>query len=286
MNRLIATVLINFFCLQSLLGTYSLDLGGSSDYFRGLPEGSWNGNNGLTLSANSGFCVYDTIGLQVGGSYGLYNGEGRENVRFASRTRVQQIGFVTAGAYRAFGNVNAGVVYDRLMTSRFSIFDVSPSLDQIRFQVGYALCNDEVGIWGTHHLATSHHRPLGLPLSFRAIDQLSLFWSHFYQGGAKTTVWVGMPYGNSLMFSKGKAGNVIVGFSFRALLIDRLFFDGYGSYMAPKDTHRLKRHRNYGASLSFGLTYCFNDGDCSSYNPPYMSLANHSNFFVDTNYNQ
>lgn len=285
MSRRIATVFIIFFWIPSLFGEWGLDVGASYDSFRGIPDGSWNGNTGATLSANVSLDLSNSIGLQFGGSYGAYNWDGRGNVVFKNPNQMQQIGFVTAGAFRGFGNLNVGLVYDRLMTKNFSIFSVSPHIDQFRFQAGFAMQCDEVGVWGTAHLSTWRGRALGLPVAFRAIDQLNLYWTHFFYDYAKTTVWIGAPYRQSLRFRSGNAGTIIAGFSCRANLSDRLFLDGYGTYMAAKGASRTQ-NRNYGSSVSIGVTYCFNGGDCTSYNPPYMSLANHSNFFVESNANQ
>ncbi len=285
MNRLIATIFISFFGIQPLLGGYSLDLSTSYDHFRGIPDGSWNGNTGAVFAANGGMSLSDCIGVQAGGSYGLYNWDGRGNVVFANPQTSEQIGLVTAGVYGSFMNWTGGIVYDGMYTKNFSIFDVTSCMDQLRFQAGYVLCGEEVGVWGTHYLKTAHKNVLGLPVSFRAINQLNLFWSHSFQNRAETTLWIGMPYRNSLMFPDERAGNFIAGFSFRAPLTNRLSLDGYGSYMSARHTNGFQQSCNYDSSISVGLTYSFGGGNCSVFDRPYMSIANHSNFFVDTNVN-
>lgn len=285
MKSLFATLFTSFFCTHTLIHGYSLDVGASYDYFRNLPDGSWNGNSGAVISANGSVFLSDCFGVQLGGSYGGYNWNGRGNVVFENPNKIQQIGFFTAGAYSTWGNLNAGAVYDRLFTGNFSIFNQSPSIDQARFQVGYLFCNNEIGVWGTHYLSTKHETALGLPVSFRAINQVSAFWSYYFQNNAKTTVWLGAPYENSLRFPGSSAGYFICGFALRAPLCRGLFLDGYGSYMSAKHDgkHQHNQNRNYGASVSVGITYSFNAGCGES---PYMPIANHSNFFVDINRNQ
>lgn len=288
MKKQVATILISFFWMQALLSGYSLEVNTSYDHFRGLPDGSWNGNDGALIAINSGISVYDCVGLQLGGSYGLYNWNGRGNLVLANPKQIEQIGFVTAGASSSFCNFNGGLVYDRLFTKYFGLYDVSPSVDQLRLQLGYSFCCDEVGIWATHDLTTAHENALGIPVSFRTIGQVNLFWSHLFYNCAKATLWIGTPYRNSLMFSGGRAGTLIAGFSFRAPLTNCLFLDGNGSYMGARRSDGVVQSRNYGSSLCLGLTYIFGGNGCCECcdGTPYMSIANHSNFFVDTDANQ
>jgi len=63
---------------------YAGEVGVGYDYFRGLAEGSWEGNTGALISCNLGvFTSYPAypdvgcIGAQAGGSYGVYDWSGR-----------------------------------------------------------------------------------------------------------------------------------------------------------------------------------------------------------------
>ena len=285
MKRQVATFLIIFFWTKTILLSYSLELNTSYDYFRGLPEGSWNGNSGALVAANGGICLFDCIAVQAGGSYGVYNWDGHENVVFDSRSHVEQIGFITAGLSSSYNGWNGGVVYDRLFTQHFGIYNLNPSIDQLRFQAGYTFCSDELGIWGTLDLTRCHKKALGLPVSFKAIGQMNAFWTHVFENCAKTTVWLGMPYRSGLMFPHQKAGNFIAGFSFRVPLTCQFVLEGNGSYMAGRHSHERVQSRNYGSNICVGITYLFSD-DSEYCSAPYMAIANHSNFFVDTNVNQ
>lgn len=285
MKRLLSTFLMILLCFQSLFASYHLELNTSYDYFRGMPDGSWNGNNGVLIAANSGMDLFDCMNAQLGGSYGLYNWDGRGNLVFENPKVVEQIGFLTVGVSSSFREWSAGLVYDRMFASHFGIYDLSPSIDQLRYQLGYLFCSDEVGFWGTVRLARSLKNALGVPTKFQAIGQMNLFWSHFFENCAQTTLWLGIPYQDSLMYSGGKAGKFIAGFSFRVPLAERLSLDGNASYMAARTRQGAIQSRNYGSNICVGITYCFN-GRSESCNAPYMSIANHSNFFVDTNINQ
>lgn len=285
MKKQVATFLMSFLWIKALLAGYSLELNTSYDYFRGLPDGSWNGNNGALIAANGSFSVYERVDFQLGGSYGLYNWDGRGNVVFANPKKLEQVGFVTAGLSSTLCEWKGGIVYDRLFTDHFGIYDLNPSIDQLRFQVGRSFCYDEFGVWGTVALTTAHKKALGVPTTFKSIGQMNLFWRHIFENCSQTVLWIGMPYQNSLMFPHGRAGNFIAGFSFRMPLTSQLFLDGNGSYMAARTSHGVSQSRNFGSNICIGLTYCFtSDVECCE--SPYMSIANHSNFFVDTNENQ
>lgn len=283
MKKQFAIVLMGIFLIPINIFGFNLELNTSYDYFRGMPDGSWNGNSGGFFSANVGASLNDCVDVQAGGSFGLYNWDGRENLVFKNPKAVQNEAFITVGFDYTAGQFNAGLVYDRLFTKHFGIYDLNPSVDQLRFQGGYQFCCEEFGLWGTIHLETSHKRALGVPIAFRAIDQINLFWSHYFENSAMTTMWLGVPYRNSLRFPHKTAGLVTAGFSFQAPLTERLYLDGHGSYMGSRKTFGIKQRINYAANVCIGITYLFGD-ECSSFT--YMKVANNSNFLVDTNLNQ
>ena len=249
MKRLVSTFLLSILYFQSLFASYHLELNTSYDYFRGMPDGSWNGNNGALIAANVGKDLFDCVNAQLGGSYGLYNWDGRGNLVFENPKIVEQIGFITVGFSSSFCQWTGGLVYDRMMANHFGIYDLSPSIDQLRYQVGYSFCDDELGFWGTIRLGRSLKYPLGVPTKFQAIGQMNLFWSHVFQNCAQTTLWLGIPYQDSLMFNGGKAGKFIAGFSFRVPLTERFFLDGNGSYMAARTRQGMAQSRNYGSNI-------------------------------------
>lgn len=267
----------------SALQAVSVEVNVSYDHYRGLPDGSWNGNDGAYAAANAGACLFDILGIQAGGSYGLYNWDGRQNLHFTNPKAIQQQAFITAGLFTSISHINAGLVYDRLFTHHFGIYDVSPSIDQLRFQAGYLFCTDELGLWGTSELTHKTTDVLGIPMKFKAVSQLNLFWTHYFANGAKTSLWAGAPYRKSLRFPRGSAFDFIAGASFRAPLMNSLFVEGHGSYVKARHGQGAFQSRNYAANLCFGLTYLFST-DCSE--STYLPIADHSNFLVDTNFNQ
>lgn len=286
MKKQFAIFLMSLVFVKAQIFGFTVELNTSYDYFRGIPDGSWNGNTGALIAANGNIDVLDCMNVQLGGSYGWYNWDGRGNVVFANPKRVEQIGFVTAGGSVCFCEWKGGIVYDRMFTQHFGIYNADPSIDQLRFKAGYTFCcSDELGVWGTLDLTRAHQRRLGVPLEFKAIGQMNLFWSHFFENCAETTVWIGMPYRDSLRYHHKIPGVFIAGFAFRAPLTEQFLLEGNGSYMAARRSHGVNQSRNYGASISVGLTYLF--GGCNDIcETSYMTIANHSNFFVDTNVNQ
>ena len=284
MKKLLSTFLLSLTALSSLKAV-TVELNGSYDYFRGIPDGSWNGNTGLLAGINCGYNLFDAVNLQLGGSYGAYNWNGRGNVVFRNPKAIEQIGFITAGASTSLCDFNFGLVYDRMFSHHFGIYDLSPSFDQLRFHTGYNLCeSDEAGLWGTIDLCRSKKRALGISTKFKTIGQLNLFWRHYFANCSSILVWAGLPYRDSLRFPHGKAGNFIAGAAIQAPLTERLSFVGYGSYMVARHSSGVKESRNYAANICIGLTYSLYACDPSE--APFMPIANHSNFLIDSNINQ
>jgi len=285
MRKQFATLLITFFLIQTSLTALDLELNASYDYFRGLPEGSWNGNNGALIAVNFSETLCNGLGAQLGGSYGLYNWDGHENLVFRNPKKVEEQTFLTGGVYTSLRCFNAGLVYDRQHVKHLGIYDRTVSLNQLRFQLGYQFCREEIGIWGTANLTTAHVTALGVPLRFQAISQLNFFWTHYFCNCASTTLWIGAPYKNSLRFHHRTAGEFIAGFAFRAPLTSCLFVDAHGMYMKARHLHSGLQSRNYAANICVGITYVFG-GCCENYRGSYLPVANNSNFLIDTNINQ
>lgn len=261
------------------------------DNFRGIPEGTWNGNTGALVGANFGVSVCEGFGVQAGGSYGVYDWYGRGDVNAdSSATAVQQQGFLTGGLFQkgAFCcDFRSGLVVDWMFNKNFGVFALNPSIGQGRLQIGYLLpgCH-EVGFWGTLNIGTSHRTVVDTSVAFQAISQANLFWRCFFGNGSETMVWAGVPYRKSLMFSDGRQGQYLLGASFRAPLTSDLRIEGHMVYMGPRGNTASPKFRNYDANITLGLSYAFGMGfDCtqdSRESEPYLPLANNSNFLVDT----
>ncbi len=263
------------------------------DHFRSLPDGSWNGNTGAYVGLNLATEVpcLSCFGIQLGGSYGIYDWTGRASVP-EHQNEVQQQAFLTVGIFRRTpcdSGFNFGVVYDWTANKNLGAFALNPNFDQVRFQVGYLMnCSDEFGFWGTAYLSKAHKTSEEIPVTFRAFGQANLFWKHYFANCAWTMVWAGVPYNRGLMFAPGRDGQFLVGASFNVPLTQCLSISGHAMYMRPRSGPAYIESINDAVNICFGLTYAFGNGEASECDcdvGPYMPIADNSNFITDTNLN-
>ena len=263
----------------------------SYDYFRSLPDGSWEGNTGGVASLNFAiplpyFSCYG-LGFELGGSWGVYDWPGRGSSLAGSLRGVQQQEFLTVGLFSRTpeaSGLNAFIAYDWMFNQNFGVFALDTHFSQIRFEASYLFCcSDEIGVWGTAHTDTSHRTAVIFPVAFRAIDQVSLFWKHLFDNCAETNLWFGVPYSKGLMFSR--PGEYLIGASFRAPLTPSWRVEGRGMYMAAYHSASTSMSKNYAANICIGINYSF--GVCDDYCQmhPYIPIANNSNFIADTSLN-
>lgn len=267
------------------------------DNFRSLPDGSWEGNTGGVIEFNCGmpinlnysFCP--EIGIQLGGSYGIYDWSGRGSGYVTRSKRTQQDKFLTVGVFKRTSNcsgLNLALAYDQLFAKHFGAFGRSISIGQIRFETSYLIHNaNELGIWGTIRLNTSTQEYQNLRVKYKAISQINLFWRHYFLTCAETTFWVGLPYQKGLMYRSNRPGKYILGGSFKAPLTNSLSIVGHAAYMRAISAKYEIESRNYATNICIGLCYAFGiRNDEKEYQfRPYLPIANNSNFLVDTNVN-
>jgi hypothetical protein len=276
----------SLFCVQAddnfpLGGEISIAL----DTFRSLPDGSWGGNMGAYLGLNLAYAFPKAgsgNGVQGGWSYGVYDWDGRGSTDSKS---VQQEAFFTLGLFHKAmtdSGVNVGAVYDFSVNSKAGVFGLSPTMQQVRGQIGYLLKKkNEFGLWGTYGTTTSTQSFSGIPVKFRAISQVNVYWRHIFKNQGETMLWAGTPYRKGLMFNSGRPGNYIIGASFRAPLTSSFSLDGHGMYMGARSGSGFDESKNYAANVAIALTYSF--GGKKGGAKPYLPVANNSNFIADTN---
>lgn len=265
---------------------FEVDLSLALDNFRSLPEGSWNGNWGGYAALNFKTFLPQDFSAQLGGSFGLYDWAGRAFAPFNNPDALQQQGFITLAASRQVfcSGFNAGIAYDWMLNKNFGLFAVNPYFDQLRGQLGYLIQGgNELGILAAYGIQTAHKKSQQLPLKFRGISQVSLFWCHYFKNNGYGMLWAGTPYRRGLLYESGRPGNFIVGVQFSTPVTTHLSFEGHGVYMGPRGNSGLKPAKNYASDICIGLTYSF--GKRKIQQSPYMTLANNSNFLVDTNQN-
>jgi hypothetical protein len=137
---------------------YGIQVSVDYDAFRGVPDGSWE-NNGLRTGFNyatrlGSFSDATGIGMQIGGSVGVYDWAGTE-YRLQNTNRAETQGFLTYGLYRKpieGSRLVAGVVQDWSFNDTYGVYGQSPTMSQLRAQLGYAVsASNEFGVMGTDH---------------------------------------------------------------------------------------------------------------------------------------
>jgi hypothetical protein len=264
-----------------------LDITLGFDQFRSLPEGSWSGNSGAFAAANIKIPLPLLFSTQLGGSFGLYDWNGRSSTQPKDSKPLQQQGFLTVAASRQTGSssgFNAGLAYDWMLNKNFGLFATNPFFDQIRGQFGYLFKGgNEIGVWGTYGIHTSHLESQQVPLKFRGISQVNLFWCHYFKTLGYAMLWAGTPYRRGLMYSSGRPGQYLVGAQFSAPMTHSLSIEGHAVYMGSRNGSGIVSAKNNAANISIAITYAF--GKRKMAQSPYMNLANNSNFIADTNQN-
>lgn len=257
------------------------------DNFRSLPDGSFGGNTGILGGINLAYLLpskIQGIGLQGGGSFGFYDWDSRGSTDSKS---IQLQGFATVGIFRytpSDSGLNAGACYDWSFEGKYGVFELSPTLAQIRGQIGYLIKGgNELGFLGSYATQSSYKHVSAIPIQFRAVSQVNAFWRHIFKNGGETMFWGGSPYTKGLMYKSGRSGDYIVGARFKAPLTSHLSLQGHGVYMGSRNGSADQESRNYAANVCFGLSYSF--GGSKSAAKPYMPIGDNSNFIVDTNNN-
>ncbi len=264
----------------------NVDLYLGPDTFRGIPSGSWSGNSGANLGIDILFGIKQNpfiFGGILGGSYGLYDWDNRGFSAASSLTALEQEGFVSGGVFFGsdhFYGLDVALCYDLMITSSYGVFAVAPLLDQVRAKLGITLNeNDQIGAWVTHFIQTAHAEIHEIPLTFRAIPQVNVYWSHFFNNSSRFSLWAGSPYSDSLMYPSGRAGQYIVGADFKAMLLEHLSITGTWTYMGARGENSFFRSSTFGNNIGFAITYSFGEAN----NRVWMPSANNSNFMIDTN---
>lgn len=257
------------------------------DDFRSLPEGSWEGNWGALAAVNLKAALPYSFSVQLAGSYGLYDWYGRPSQSLQDSNGLQQQGFITIAASRETKNssgVNAGIAYDWMLNKNFGLFAVNPFFDQIRAQLGYLIKGgNELGVWSSYGITTSHKESQEIPLKFRGISQVNVFWCHYYKNNGYTMLWAGTPYRRGLMYTSGRPGTFTFGAQFSVPMAKCLSIQGTAAYMGARKVPEITSSVNYAADVLIGITYSF--GKRRIIHSPYMTPANNSVFMADTNQN-
>ncbi len=262
------------------------EIGLGYDSFKNLAGGNWEGNTGTFISLNSGYlfsCLCsdeEVIGLQLGGSYGIYNWNDRLLGDYHDQDLIYQQGFLTAGFFKKTirnKEFNCGIVFDAMWNKNYGLLAQNPFLMQIRYQCGYVY-NDchEFGFWGAAKLDKTLEKRHAW-VYYRSLSQFHAFWKRTFCNQAEAMIWAGIPLDKHIVYSDDLSGIFILGGSFKAPLNSRLDIEGHANYMHG---NQYGDHREYAANVCIELKWSF--GQESKCSAPYLPVANNSNFMIDS----
>jgi hypothetical protein len=263
--------------------------------WRGISEGTGSNNNGFSYGFNYGtklgaFSDLTGIGAQIGGSYGLYDLNGRSS-GFRDK-EIQQQSFLTVGFFRPADkttNFSFGVVWDGMFNTNFGQYAVSPFLAQVRAQIAYALNEQhEIGFWAAVRSTNATAEAGGQALAYRAVDQYTLFYHHRFLYGGDGVTWFGIP-DHSKLGGTGSLGQYTFGGTLTAPLSPRFGAFTSMQYMAPSSRTGAAAAVEEAFYITLGIAfypyansrYKNVAGDCWM---PYMPVATDGTFLVDTNH--
>jgi hypothetical protein len=263
--------------------------------FRGTSDGSFQNNNGMRTGFNWGRKIGDRgWGFQAGGSYGMYDWDGRQS-SIVELDETQEQLFMTTGVFRRANedsNWSTGIVYDMMVNDNWGVFSHEPYLTQWRGQIAYATsaCN-EFGVWGTlRDRGDSQPGLLGIgTVSYRAVEMANFFWHHKFAQGTDSYLWMGAVEQERIN-GAGSLGAWTVGGSVVAPLSDRWAITGDLQYMKPSASMGPAAARDDAFFVSVGLVFY---PRCNAFTPtvagacsmPYLPVANNGNFLVDSSSN-
>ncbi len=243
------------------------------------------------VNANLGGQASFNWGLPLLPEYGLGLQIGSGLIATSNAVRVYELLGETSGRTQSFTTLGMfqrldsgfvwGIVHDFLYEKSFDDFH----LGQWRGRLSYDLsATNTVGIStmlrsfddaGTFGAAT--------PVTLQSIDQAHLFWRHFWQTGAQTTLWTGLAQGHSENNAvtgpaPGKEEQFVLGADVLMPLTQRLAIYGETNLMMPADTGTVDAFLGLQWYPSGGVTRA-RRGHFS----PLMSVAAPTTFSVDLN---
>lgn len=261
------------------------DIGIGYEGARNLAGGNWEGTTGALLSVNSG-CILpyfsdskQIIGLQLGGSYGVYSWNNRLLGNPSDQNLLYHQGFITVGHFKkatCIKEMNCSIVFDAMWNKNYGLLAHNPFLMQIRQQHGYVYneCH-EFGIWVTTRINnTEQKNPYVI---YRSISQMNAYWKQTFCNQAETMLWIGLPYEKHIVYSNKLTARFILGCSFKAPLTSRIDIEGHANYMLG---HQVQGFREYATNVCIQLKWSF--GEKTNLSTPYLPVANNSNFMMDS----
>lgn len=265
--------------------------------FKGISDNGAESNFGIVGSVNvgvsPGMLADRGIGLQVGGSYGVYDFRGRTQ-SVTENSSAQEQFFLTFGAFHRAEECQrfqGGFVYDMMANDNWGTYSNEPFLTQWRAQGEYLFSDyNAVGVTITRR-DRGDNQLIGPAIpgaigAWRPVSQMSLFFHHRWDNGADNYFWVGIPEKQRPGDGPGSLGQSIFGTSFHVPLTDAMGIYTTGTYMRPSSGPGAAGAGEETWNIGMGLTWYPGRnaalpsvaGNC---NMPYMPVANNGSFLVD-----
>lgn len=265
--------------------------------FKGISDNGAESNFGMVgsinVGASPGKLADRGIGVQVGGSYGIYDFSGR-TASVAEQSSVQEQFFLTFGAFHraeACQKFQGGVVYDVMANDNWGTYSNEPFLTQWRVQGEYLLSDyNAVGLIVTRRdrgdsqlIGPAIPGALG---HWRPVSQASFFFHHRWDNGSDSYLWLGFPEKQRPGDGPGSLGQSIIGTSFHVPVTEAMGVYTTGTYMRPSAGPGAAGAGEETWNIGMGLTWfpgrnAASPSVAGNSNMPYLPVANNGTFLVD-----
>ena len=268
---------------------------GDRGSFFARPSNNEGGSTGFNFATRLGpVSEMTSLSFQFGGSYGIYDWNGRPfNAAALTTTQAQQQVFITTGFFKRADDDSSwsyGLVHDWMINQAWGAYAVNPTLGQWRGQIAYALDNsNEIGLWGTlHDKGDTNLDFFGNSVVTRPLDQGNLFWHHQWEYGGDSWIWIGLPQSDRLnQFAGGSLGDYLIGGSYIAPLNDHLSLYANTQYMHASAAPGPSGYGDASWYIAVGVQYTVG-GNARAKTVagnswlPLLPVANNGNFLVDS----
>ena len=259
------------------------------------PNPNDGGSFGFNYATRLG-AITDRTGIQfqIGGSYGVYDWNGRAFYPATLDPVVaQQQTYLTLGFFKRVdehSNISYGFVHDWMINQAFGAYAVNPTLGQWRGQVAFAVSPwNEFGVWGTlRDKGSTNLDWFGNGVHTQSLNQTNIFWHHKWQQGADSWLWIGVPDATRLSpFAGGSLGDLLLGGSIVAPISQSWSLYSNVQYMHPSAQPGPLAAAESSWYVAFGLQFTFGGAARSETVAgnnwlPLMAVANNGNFLVDS----
>lgn len=199
-----------------------------------------NASTGFQASMNWGLPIYEPwgLGFQFGSSFIATNNAVRVYELLGETTNRTQV-FTTIGFFQRLGRLSWGFGHDFLNEDYYDDFSLGQWRTRISFDLGE---KDQIGLTGMlKSYGDDGVFGAGTNVHLNSIDQLQVYWRHFWETGAQTTFWCGVAEGHGednavTGFAPGKDDPILFGADVLMPLNSSFAIYGECNMIMPVDT--------------------------------------------------